>query len=127
VAPGGTYSNYGFAGGWFTEIDRDEAARRGVTAIGMEQLVEGWPHRKKWARRVLEEAAADRIRPLIGQTCPLEHAAEAHAAIENRESIRKTLIRPDPRRWHRLTARSTMTCRHSSGCGGKEPRLRLGC
>jgi NADPH2:quinone reductase len=92
VAPGGTYSNYGFAGGGFTEMDRDEAAQRGVTAIGMEQLVEGQPHRKKWARRALEEAAADRIRPVIGQTYPLEHAAEAHAALENRDTIGKTLL-----------------------------------
>lgn len=92
VAPGGTYSNYGFAGGGFTEIDRDEAARRGVTAIGLEQLIEGRPHRKKWARRVLREAAAGRIRPIIGQTYPLEHAAQAHTAIENRDTIGKTLL-----------------------------------
>ncbi|MCX4390049.1 zinc-binding dehydrogenase [Micromonospora peucetia] len=92
VARGGTYSNYGFAGGGFTEIDRDQAARRGVTVIGMEQLVEGQPHRQKWARRVLEEAAAGRIRPVIGQTYPLERAADAHTALENRDTIGKTLL-----------------------------------
>jgi NADPH2:quinone reductase len=92
VAPGGTYSNYGFAGGGFTEIDRGEAERRGVTAIGMEQLVEGQPHRRTWARRALEDAAAGRIRPVIGQTYPLERAAEAHADLENRNSIGKTLL-----------------------------------
>ncbi|WP_433512113.1 zinc-binding dehydrogenase [Nonomuraea sp. CA-143628] len=92
VEPGGTYSNYGFTGGGFTEIDRDEAARRGVTAIGMEQLVEGQPHRRTWARRALKEAVAGRIRPLIGQTFPLEQAAEAHAALENRETLGKALL-----------------------------------
>lgn len=92
VEPGGTYSNYGFSGGGFTEIDRDEAARRGVTAIGMEQLVEGQAHRRKWVGRVLKEAVAGRIRPLIGQTFPLEHAAEAHAALENRDTLGKTLL-----------------------------------
>ncbi|GAA2600380.1 zinc-binding dehydrogenase [Actinomadura fulvescens] len=92
VRSGGTYSNYGFAGGGFTEIDRDEAARREVTVIGMEQLVEGRPHRRAWARRVLEEAAAGRIHPVIGQTYPLEQAAEGHAALENRDTIGKTLL-----------------------------------
>lgn len=94
VKPGGTYSNYGFAGGGFTEFDRDAEARRGVTVIGMEQLVENQPHRPKWARLVLEEAAAGRIRPIIGQTFPLEQAAEAHAALENRDTIGKTLLLP---------------------------------
>ncbi|MEU7830014.1 zinc-binding dehydrogenase [Nonomuraea sp. NPDC049129] len=93
VEPGGTYSNYGFSGGGgFTEIDRDEAARRGVTAFGMEQLVEGQQHRRTWVGRVLKEAVAGRIRPLIGQTFPLEHAAEAHAALENRDTLGKTLL-----------------------------------
>jgi NADPH2:quinone reductase len=94
VARGGTYSNYGFAGGGFVQIDRDEAARREVTAIGMEQLVEGRPHRRKWALRALEEGAAGRIRPVIGQTFPLERAAEAHTTLENRGTIGKTLLLP---------------------------------
>jgi NADPH2:quinone reductase len=94
VAPGGTYSNYGFADGGFTEPDRAEAALREVTVIGMEQLVEGQPHRRKWALRALEEAAAGRFRPLIAQTYPLEKAAEAHTALENRNTIGKTLLLP---------------------------------
>ncbi|WP_030166563.1 zinc-binding dehydrogenase [Spirillospora albida] len=94
VASGGTYSNYGFAGGGFTEIDQDAEAQRGVTVIGMEQLAENQPHRPKWARLVLEEAAAGRIQPIIGQTFPLDQAAEAHAALENRATIGKTLLLP---------------------------------
>ena len=39
-----------------------------------------------------QEAAAGRIHPVIAQTYPLEHAAEAHAAIENRASIGKILL-----------------------------------
>ena len=37
-------------------------------------------------------AAAGRIRPVIGQTFPLERAADAHAAIEGRSAIAKTLL-----------------------------------
>jgi NADPH2:quinone reductase len=40
----------------------------------------------------LSDAAAGRIRPVIGQTFPLERAADAHAAIEAREVIGKTLL-----------------------------------
>jgi NADPH2:quinone reductase len=34
---------------------------------------------------------AGRLRPWIGQTFPLERAAEAHATMEQRASIGKTL------------------------------------
>src|SRR6266545_4681327 len=42
--------------------------------------------------RALAEAAAGRIRPVIGQTFPLERAADAHAAIESRDVLGKTLL-----------------------------------
>jgi NADPH2:quinone reductase len=38
------------------------------------------------------EATAGRLRPVIGQTFPLERAADAHAAIEARATIGKTLL-----------------------------------
>lgn len=40
----------------------------------------------------LAEAAAGRLRPTIGQTYPLERAAEAHAAIEARTTVGKTVL-----------------------------------
>jgi NADPH:quinone reductase len=40
----------------------------------------------------LEEAAAGRLKPVIGQTFPVERADDAHAAIEARETIGKTLL-----------------------------------
>ncbi|WP_236791467.1 zinc-binding dehydrogenase [Amycolatopsis sp. GM8] len=45
-----------------------------------------------FTERILREAAAGRIVPLIGQTYPLARAAEAHAAIESRRAIGKTLL-----------------------------------
>ncbi|MBA2450452.1 MAG: zinc-binding dehydrogenase, partial [Chloroflexi bacterium] len=47
---------------------------------------------KRLIERVLSEAAAGRIRPVIGQTFSLERAADAHAAIEARGVIGKTLL-----------------------------------
>jgi NADPH2:quinone reductase len=35
---------------------------------------------------------AGRLRPIIGQTFPLEDAARAHAAIESRATTGKTLL-----------------------------------
>jgi NADPH2:quinone reductase len=43
-------------------------------------------------RTALAEAAAGRIRPVIGQELELERAADAHAAIEARATIGKTLL-----------------------------------
>jgi NADPH2:quinone reductase len=39
-------------------------------------------------------AAADRIRPVIGGTFPLDQAAGAHAALESRAVVGKTLLIP---------------------------------
>jgi NADPH2:quinone reductase len=43
-------------------------------------------------RAVLAEAAAGRIRPVVGQEFGLGDAAVAHAAIEARETVGKTLL-----------------------------------
>jgi NADPH2:quinone reductase len=47
---------------------------------------------KRLTLQALSEAAAGRIRPVIGQTFPLERAADAHTAIEARSVIGKTLL-----------------------------------
>jgi NADPH2:quinone reductase len=44
------------------------------------------------SRTALEEAAAGRLRPVIGQEVALEDAAAAHAAIEARTTVGKTLL-----------------------------------
>ena len=43
-------------------------------------------------RTVLAEAAAGRIRPVIGQEFDLAAASAAHAAIERRATVGKTLL-----------------------------------
>jgi NADPH2:quinone reductase len=47
-------------------------------------------------RQALDAAADRRLQPVVGQTFPLERAADAHAAIEARTTIGKTLLRVEP-------------------------------
>jgi NADPH2:quinone reductase len=90
LAPGGRMLVFGMASGTFTSITDGEAAARQVT------LIQGVPVAPELARDLsraaLAEAAAGRLRPLIGQRFPLAGAAEAHAAIESRAAAGKTLL-----------------------------------
>jgi NADPH2:quinone reductase len=87
---GGRMLSYGAASGSFAAIDDAEAARRGVSlvrgvGVSPQQMTE-------LTIAALTEAAAGRLRPVTGQTFPLERAADAHAAIERRETVGKTLL-----------------------------------
>jgi NADPH2:quinone reductase len=93
TARGGRFSAHGAASGGFAAIDPQEAERRGVTVRGIEQVRGAAPEiARRRLERALAEAAAGRIRPVIGQTFPLERAADAHAAIESRDVLGKTLL-----------------------------------
>ena len=86
---------FGLASGTFTDISEANAARREVTVIRRMRLE---PERlRELSRAALAEAEAGRLRPLIGQTFPLERAADAHAAIEARATVGKTLLLANPR------------------------------
>ncbi len=89
---GGRFSAHGAPSGAFTMIDPREAQRHGVPVSGIEQVQLAGADAHRLAERALSEAAAGRIRPVIGQTFPLERAADAHAAIEARSVIGKTLL-----------------------------------
>ena len=90
LRPGGRMSSYGAAGGEFSGVSADEAAAREVTLVrGARPTPEESSAR---TRAALAEAAAGRLRPVIGQTFPLERAADAHAAIESRRTVGKTLL-----------------------------------
>jgi NADPH:quinone reductase len=87
---GGRMLVYGLASGAWAPVDDAEAAERGVKltrglAVTPESL-------RAATERALTEAAAGRLRPIIGQRFPLERAADAHAAIEARATLGKTLL-----------------------------------
>jgi NADPH:quinone reductase len=92
TARGGRFSVHGVTSGSVTAIDPEEARRREITVIGLDQLFGLQPTWKPRAERALAEAAAGRVKPIIGQTFPLSDAADAHAAIEARAVVGKTLL-----------------------------------
>ncbi len=95
TAGGGRFFAYGAPSGAFAEIDPLEAQQRGVRVATLVGLLEQGltpDVERQLTERALSEAVAGRIRPIIGQTFPLEQAADAHAAIEARQVIGKTLL-----------------------------------
>lgn len=92
TARGGRFFTYGVPGGSFARIDPEEAERGGVSVRGIEQVQFAPEEGRRLAGLALSEAAAGRIRPVVGQTFPLERAADAHAAIEARDTVGKTLL-----------------------------------
>jgi NADPH2:quinone reductase len=87
---GGRMISYGAASGRFAAIDDTEATRRDITLIRGAQVTP--EQMRELSSAALDEAAAGRLRPVIGQTFPLDRAADAHAAIERRETVGKTLL-----------------------------------
>ncbi|GAA2441636.1 zinc-binding dehydrogenase [Actinomadura vinacea] len=92
TARGGRFSVHGASSGEATLIDPAEARSKGVDVLGIEQLFDFGPNLVRWAEQMMSQAAAGLVRPVIGQTFPLERAADAHAAIENRTAVGKTLL-----------------------------------
>lgn len=92
LRPGGRYLPFGATGGAFGPADPGEAEQRGVA------ISTAPPPAPEEQRRLSEHAfqlaVEGRLRPLIGQRLPLAEAAEAHRAIEARETIGKTLLVP---------------------------------
>jgi NADPH2:quinone reductase len=84
---GGRFSGHGAPAGGFAVPEG-----RGVTVRGIEQVQFAPEDSRRLTELALSEAAAGRLRPFIGQTFPLDRAADAHAAIEAREVVGKTLL-----------------------------------
>ncbi|MEY9910905.1 NADPH2:quinone reductase [Catenulispora sp. MAP12-49] len=86
---GGRILTYGLAGGQWTEIPEEEAERRGVRVV---RPTAGPEDMRRLTESALRAAAEGRLRPVIGQRFPLERADEAHAAIQERRTVGKTLL-----------------------------------
>ena len=94
LAGGGRFAMFGSASGSPTEASTAEILRRGVTVIGFggPRLLQRPEYARKLEYQALREGAAGRLVPVVGQRLPLERAAEAHAAVENRATLGKTLL-----------------------------------
>ncbi|WP_327009361.1 zinc-binding dehydrogenase [Dactylosporangium sp. NBC_01737] len=92
VVEGGRFSAHGTPAGGFATADPVLARSRGITATGLESVQLAPDRFRAYLIRALHDVAAGRFTPLIGQTFPLERAADAHAAIESRTAIGKTVL-----------------------------------
>ncbi|HEY2264367.1 MAG TPA: zinc-binding dehydrogenase [Streptosporangiaceae bacterium] len=87
LGAGGRFCPFGMASGSFTPVTPEQAK---AGRVSIRSGAGGSP--EELAGTALAEAAAGRLRPVIGQEFGLDEAAAAHAAIEARETIGKTLL-----------------------------------
>ncbi|MEU1195591.1 zinc-binding dehydrogenase [Streptomyces sp. NPDC005813] len=93
TADGGRFSAHGAPTGAFSPVDPAEAARRGITLFGIADVQFSPADLRRFTATALEEAAAGRLHPVVGEVFPLDRAAEAHAAIEDRRLVGKALLK----------------------------------
>ena len=94
LRPGGRFVPFGMASGAFAPVSPSLAQQRQVSVLA--SIPPAPDEITGLARAALAEAAAGRLRPVIGQVFDLAEAAGAHAAIEARETIGKTLLTANP-------------------------------
>lgn len=94
LGEGGRFIPYGMASGSFTPIPEAATAARHVQVL--RSALRSPEELRVLTRRALDEARSGRLRPVIGQTFPLERAADAHAAIGARATVGKTLLVTSP-------------------------------
>jgi NADPH2:quinone reductase len=92
LRPSGRYAGFGMASGSFAAIPVTDGP--GITRLSFGPVS---PARSaQLTRRALDLAASGTLRPVIGQRFTLSRAADAHAAIEARATIGKTLLIANP-------------------------------
>lgn len=93
LVPGGRMLSYGLASGEWAAIPPEDATARGVTLLRPTPTP---AELRSYVESALAAGAAGRLRPVIGQRFPLDRASEAHAAIESRSTVGKTLLELKP-------------------------------
>ncbi|MBB5081559.1 zinc-binding dehydrogenase [Nonomuraea endophytica] len=88
TAPGGVFFGYGVLSGEFAAVGPDEAERRGVRLVGIEQV----QFTPEALHRLAERTLTAGITPTIGLAVPLDQAHRAHAALEARDVVGKAVL-----------------------------------
>lgn len=94
IRAGGRYLPHGAASGGWGNVDTDDLRARGITMIPLTEIATDQAELYRLVEEALRRAADGTLRPTIGQTFPLERARDAHAAMEARETLGKTLLIP---------------------------------
>jgi NADPH2:quinone reductase len=92
LVDGGRFIGYGAAAGAFAGVDRQALAARDIEVLGLFDITGGDTDWRALAERAQSGAAAGDFDVVIGQTFPMERTHDAHAAIESRTAIGRTLI-----------------------------------
>ena len=96
LAAGGRMVSFGLASGEWAQVSEEDAEARGIELVRPGRPTPA--EQRDLTESALAEAAAGGLRPVIGQRFPLERAADAHAAIESRATVGKTLLEVAARR-----------------------------
>lgn len=99
LAPGARLVVHGMAGGSLTRVEPAVATERSLTVITLADVLPTPEAVRAATADALAAAAEGWLVPTVGQTFPLDRAADAHAAIEARAALGKTLLltgRPSP-------------------------------
>ncbi|WP_406331077.1 zinc-binding dehydrogenase [Streptomyces sp. NBC_00203] len=93
TAAGGRFSAHGAPSGGFSPIDTAEATHRGIKLFGITDVQFSPADQRRFTSAALTEAAAGRLRPVIGEVFAVERAGDAHAAIEGRGLVGKVVLK----------------------------------
>ncbi|MGW5455431.1 zinc-binding dehydrogenase [Nocardia sp. NPDC003979] len=92
TADGGSFLGYGSAAGDFANGDTAAASVRHVTIRGLFDIVGGEIDWQSIARRAQSAVAAGELEVVVGQAFPLEEVRRAHAVIEDRSALGRTVL-----------------------------------
>lgn len=96
LGAGGRLLLFGWASGEWTPVTAEDLYTLGITVtVPIGRRLSAHPDGIRGLEaRSLAEAAAGRLVPVVGRRFPLAEAAAAHAAVESRDTIGKTVLVP---------------------------------